>query len=88
MPDVSTGKLLPTLMSAIAQFERDVIADRICEGLKSARIRGRTESRLKTVLGTLSSSITPSGISLRRLRTDRDKKPTLYRNLPGDDRTK
>ena len=29
----STGKLLFTLMSAIAQFERDVIADRTREGL-------------------------------------------------------
>ena len=38
----STGKLLFTLMSAIAQFERDVIADRTNEGLKSARARGRT----------------------------------------------
>lgn len=88
MPDTSTGNLLPALMSAIAQFERDVIADRTREGLKSARIRGKPESRLKTVSGTLSRSITPSGISLRRLRTGRDKKSTLYRNLPGDDRTK
>ena len=41
----STGKLLFTLMSAIAQFERDVIADRTREGLKSARARGRTGGR-------------------------------------------
>lgn len=40
-----TGKLLFTLMSAIAQFERDVIADRTREGLKSARARGRTGGR-------------------------------------------
>ena len=41
----STGKLLFTLMSAIAQFERDVIADRTREGLKAARARGRTGGR-------------------------------------------
>ena len=35
-------------MSAIAQFERDVIADRTREGLKSARARGRTGGRPKT----------------------------------------
>ena len=35
----STGKLLFTLMSAIAQFERDVIADRTREGIRSARAR-------------------------------------------------
>ena len=44
----STGKLLFTLMSAIAQFERDVIADRTREGLRSARARGRKGGRPKT----------------------------------------
>ncbi len=41
----STGKLLFTLMSAIAQFERDVIAERTKEGLRSARARGRNGGR-------------------------------------------
>ena len=41
----STGKLLFTLMSAIAQFERDVIAERTMEGLKAARARGRKGGR-------------------------------------------
>ena len=41
----STGKLLFTLMSALAQFERDVIADRTREGLASARARGRNGGR-------------------------------------------
>ena len=44
----STGKLLFTLMSAIAQFERDVIADRTREGLNSARARGRKGGRPRT----------------------------------------
>ncbi len=44
----STGKLLFTLMSAIAQFERDVIADRTREGLRAARARGRMGGRPKT----------------------------------------
>lgn len=39
------GKLLFTLMSATAQFERDVIADRTREGLKSARARRRIGGR-------------------------------------------
>lgn len=43
----STGKLLFTLISAIAQFERDVIADRTREGLVSARARGRVGGRPK-----------------------------------------
>ncbi len=41
----STGKLLFTLMSALAQFERDVVADRTREGLASARARGRKGGR-------------------------------------------
>lgn len=44
----STGKLLFTLMSALAQFERDVIAERTREGLKAARARGRCGGRPKT----------------------------------------
>jgi DNA invertase Pin-like site-specific DNA recombinase len=43
----STGKLLFTLMSAIAQFERDVIADRTREGLAAAKARGRSGGRPK-----------------------------------------
>ena len=43
-----TGKLLFTLMSAIAQFERDVIADRTKEALASARARGHNGGRPKT----------------------------------------
>lgn len=34
-----------TLMSALAQFERDVIAERTKEGLKAARARGRKGGR-------------------------------------------
>ena len=41
----STGKLLFTLMSALAQFERDVLADRTKEGLVAARARGRKGGR-------------------------------------------
>jgi len=41
----STGKLLFTIVSALAQFERDVIADRTREGLQAARARGRSGGR-------------------------------------------
>lgn len=44
----STGKLLFTLMSALAQFERDVLADRTKEGLAAARARGRKGGRPPT----------------------------------------
>ncbi len=41
----STGKLLFTLMPALAYFKRDVIADRTREGLASTRSRGRKGGR-------------------------------------------
>jgi len=41
----STGKLLFTLLSALAQFERDLISERTMEGLKAARARGRRGGR-------------------------------------------
>lgn len=43
-----SGKLLFTLMSAIAEFERDVIAERTAEGLRSARAKGHAGGRPRT----------------------------------------
>lgn len=42
-----TGKLLLTVLSAISQFERDIIVQRTNEGLQAARARGRTGGRPK-----------------------------------------
>ena len=43
----ATGKLMLTMMSAISQFERDIIAERTAEGLRAARARGRLGGRPK-----------------------------------------
>ena len=81
----STGKLLFTLMSALAQFERDVLADRTREGLVAARARGRKGGRrpvdkeavrkavklYKTKQYTVSEITELTGV----------KKTTLYKNL-------
>ena len=81
----STGKLLFTLMSALAQFERDVLADRTREGLAAARARGRKGGRkpidsdavrkavklYKTGQYTVSEITELTGV----------KKTTLYNNL-------
>lgn len=40
-----TGKLLTTLMCALAEFERDLIAERTKDGLEAARARGRKGGR-------------------------------------------
>jgi len=44
----STGKLVLTILSALAEFERNVIVDRVNEGIASARARGRCGGRPKT----------------------------------------
>ena len=81
----STGKLLFTLMSALAQFERDVLADRTREGLAAARARGRKGGRrpidketvrkavklYKTKQYTISEITELTGV----------RKTTLYKNL-------
>lgn len=81
----STGKLLFTLMSAIAQFERDVIADRTREGLKSARARGRTGGRPKVNPDVVKKAIklyATNQYSIREIeKLTGVKKSTLYRNL-------
>ncbi|WP_042234697.1 recombinase family protein [Paenibacillus sp. FSL R5-0912] len=44
----TTGKLILTILSAIAQFEKDMIRDRVMEGLAAAKQRGRVGGRPKT----------------------------------------
>ena len=41
----ATGKLMLTMLSALSQFERDLIAERTIDGLKAARARGRSGGR-------------------------------------------
>lgn len=81
----STGKLLFTLMSAIAQFERDVIADRTREGLNSARARGRRGGRPKSDPEAVAKAIKLYNTRQYSLREIEEltgiKKDTLYRYL-------
>ena len=80
-----TGKLLFTLMSAIAQFERDVIADRTREGLKAARARGRTGGRPRADPEQVKKAVKlykTEQYSIREIeKLTGIKKSTLYRNL-------
>jgi len=81
----STGKLLFTLMSAIAQFERDVIADRTREGLRSARARGRTGGRPQTNPDAVKKALKLYDTGEYSVKEIEEltgvKKSTLYRNL-------
>lgn len=85
--NTSTGKLLFTLMSAIAQFERDVIADRTREGIASARARGRKGGRPKTNPEKLKMAVklyNSKQYSIMEIEEMTGiKKDTLYRAIRG-----
>lgn len=84
-----TGKLLFTLMSAIAQFERDVIADRTQEGLRAARARGRFGGRPRTNPEAVKKAIKLYQTKQYTLKEIEEltgvKKDTLYRNLHNEE---
>ena len=81
----STGKLLFTLMSAIAQFERDTIADRTREGLRAARARGRIGGRPRIEPDAVRKAVKLYNTRQYSIREIEEltgvKKSTLYRNL-------
>lgn len=81
----STGKLVYTIMSAIAQFERDIIADRTREGLKAARARGRNGGRPKIASDKVKQAVRLYGTGQYSVKEIEQltgvKKSTLYRNL-------
>lgn len=80
-----TGKLLFTLMSALAQFERDVIAERTKEGLKAARARGRKGGRPKCDSRKLQQAIKLYESGQHTVAEIQEltgiKKSTLYRSI-------
>jgi DNA invertase Pin-like site-specific DNA recombinase len=75
-------------MSAIAQFERDVIADRTREGLNAARARGRTGGRPKTNNDSVKKAIKLYKTGQYTIKEIEEltgiKKDTLYRTLRGE----
>ena len=81
----STGRLLLTVLSALAQFERDVIVERTNEGLVAARARGRKGGRPKVPDAKIQQAIklyNTKEYSLREIENLTGVKPnTLYRRI-------
>ena len=81
----STGKLLFTIISALAQFERDVIADRTREGLNAARARGHNGGRPKVDDRKVSQALKLYQTKQYTVKEIEEltgvKKSTLYRSL-------
>jgi len=86
----STGKLLFTIMSALAQFERDVLADRTREGLKAARARGHFGGRPRTDARKVCQAVKLYRAGQHTAREIEEltgvKKATLYRALKEDEK--
>lgn len=83
----STGRLLFTIISSLSQFERDVLAERTSEGLKSARARGRFGGRPKTANEKLNKAIalykTKEYTITEITELTGVSKSTLYRSVKG-----
>ena len=83
----STGKLLFTILSSLAQFERDVIAERTREGLNSARARGRLGGRPKTDENVIKKAIALYNTQQYTISEIQKltgvSKSTLYRSIKG-----
>jgi len=86
-----TGTLLFTLMSAMAQFERDVIAERTREGLCAARARGRKGGRPKCDTRKVQQAVKLYRSGCHTVTEIEEltgiKKATLYRALRNDGKT-
>ena len=80
-----TGQLLITVLSAISQFERDIIVQRTTEGLKAARARGRKGGRPTVDPKKLETALTlyrSQQFSIRQIVEQTGiSQATLYRNI-------
>lgn len=83
----STGRLLFTILSSLAQFERDVLVERTREGLNAARARGRCGGRPKTVPKAVQKAVALYQTKQYSVTEVTDltgvSKATLYRAIKG-----
>ena len=86
----STGRLLITVLSALSQFERDVIVERTNEGLAAARARGRKGGRPKVADTKIRQALKlydTKQYSLKEIENLTGVKPsTLYRRLKDENK--
>ena len=83
----STGRLLFTILSSLAQFERDVLVERTREGLSAARARGRMGGRPKTNEMAVNKAIALYNTKQYSIKEITEltgvSRSTLYRSIKG-----
>jgi DNA invertase Pin-like site-specific DNA recombinase len=82
------GKLIFHIFGALAEFERSVIRERTCAGLKAARDRGRKGGRPPALsaadLAAAKAMLRDPEITMAKVAQRMNISPaTLYRHLPG-----
>jgi DNA invertase Pin-like site-specific DNA recombinase len=65
--NTSLGHVVFVIISAIAQLERDLIAERVRNGLANARAKGRQIGRKKTRNSVLIRSLLDAGLTFREI---------------------
>lgn len=65
--NTSLGNVVFIIISAIAQLERDLIAERVRNGLANARAKGKHIGRVKTRNSVLIRSLLDAGMSYREI---------------------
>ena len=84
-----TGKLLFTILSSLAQFERDVLVERTQEGLAAARARGRCGGHPKSDSAAVKKAMALYNTRQYTITEIREltgvSKSVLYRALKGAD---
>jgi DNA invertase Pin-like site-specific DNA recombinase len=84
--DTSTpaGKLMFSVLAAIAQFERDLIRERTMDGLARARAQGKTGGRRPTISGQkaqLVKRLAAEGQSVRQIAASIEASPSAVHRL-------
>ena len=84
--DTSTpaGKLMFSVLAAIAQFERDLIRERTLDGLARAKAQGKVGGRRPTISGQraqLAKRLAAEGQSVRQIAASIDASPSAVHRL-------
>jgi len=78
------GKLMFSVLAAIAQFERDLIRERTMDGLARARSQGKTGGRRPTIAGQkaiLVKRLASEGQSIRQIAASIEASPSAVHRL-------